>query len=242
MTSPWQRTWSPAHEETFPLVHCWQQPLWRTYVCERVTKPWKLKPDVLIISASTEMSDELLSDLHPLQQLLQETISEPLLDGGDVGLHVFEAPENEVTRSYDHCGFFTFNNWMISDSICCRNVISLQITNLTPGNHQPSSFKNEGSTSGVPSVPCHSVSIQLQELEQLVRLLSISGLFFCRECVVGHQQRVCPTSCTNTGRPPELTDTAIKTNQKNNPAVGHRRAFPPLACSSSFFFRPQVLW
>lgn len=103
---------------------------------------------------------------------------------------------------------------MISDSICCRNVISLQITNLTPGNHQPSSFKNEGSTSGVPSVPCHSVSIQLQELEQLVRLLSISGLFFCRECVVGHQQRVCPTSCTNTGRPPELTDTAIKTNQK----------------------------
>lgn len=29
-----------------------------------------------------------------------------------------------VTRSYDHCVFFTFNNWMISDSICCRNDIS----------------------------------------------------------------------------------------------------------------------
>lgn len=129
MTSPWQRTWSPAHEETFPLVHCWQQPLWRTYVCERVTKPWKLKPDVPIISASTEMSDELLSDLHPLQQLLQETISEPLLNGGDVGLHVFEAPENEVSVRELHVhmitvAFFTFNNWMISDSICCRNVVS----------------------------------------------------------------------------------------------------------------------
>lgn len=107
MTSPWQRTWSPAHEETFPLVHCWQQPLWRTYVCERVTKPWKLKPDVLIISASTEMSDELLSDLHPLQQLLQETISEPLLDGGDVGLHVFEAPENEVSVRELHVHMIT---------------------------------------------------------------------------------------------------------------------------------------
>lgn len=46
------------------------------------------------------MSDELLSDLHPLQQLLQETISKPLLDGGDVGLHVFEAPENEVSYTF----------------------------------------------------------------------------------------------------------------------------------------------
>lgn len=119
MTSPWQRTWSPAHEETFPLVHCWQQPLWRTYVCERVTKPWKLKPDVLIISASTEMSDELLSDLHPLQQLLQETISKPLLDGGDVGLHVFEAPENEVSYT------FIWSLWFFySDCICCSNVVS----------------------------------------------------------------------------------------------------------------------
>lgn len=66
-----------------------------------------MKPDVLIISASTEMSDELLSDLHPLQQLLQETISKPLLDGGDVGLHVFEAPENEVSVRELHVHMIT---------------------------------------------------------------------------------------------------------------------------------------
>ena len=41
---------------------------------------------------STQMSDELLCDLHPLEQLLQEAIRKPLLYGRDVRLHVLQTP------------------------------------------------------------------------------------------------------------------------------------------------------
>lgn len=36
----------------------------------------------------TQMCNKLLSDLHPLQQLLEEAVSETFLDGGDLLLHV----------------------------------------------------------------------------------------------------------------------------------------------------------
>lgn len=42
---------------------------------------------------STKMSDKLLGNFHPFQQLLQETIRKSLLNGGNVGLHIFQAPE-----------------------------------------------------------------------------------------------------------------------------------------------------
>lgn len=44
----------------------------------------------------TQMCNELLSNLHPLQQLLEEAVSEPFLDGRDLLLHVFQAPAQNV--------------------------------------------------------------------------------------------------------------------------------------------------
>ena len=47
---------------------------------------------------STEVGDELLGDVHPLEELLEETISEALLDGGDVLLHILQAPASSPPR------------------------------------------------------------------------------------------------------------------------------------------------
>lgn len=53
--------------------------------------------DVLIfVLHSTQVSDKLLGDFHPLQELLKETISKSLLNRRDVGLHIFQAPEDSV--------------------------------------------------------------------------------------------------------------------------------------------------
>lgn len=41
---------------------------------------------------NTQMSDELLGDLHPLEKLLQEAVRKPLLYGRDVRLHVLQTP------------------------------------------------------------------------------------------------------------------------------------------------------
>ena len=41
---------------------------------------------------STEVGDELLGDVHPLEELLEESVSKALLDGGDVLLHILRAP------------------------------------------------------------------------------------------------------------------------------------------------------
>ena len=46
----------------------------------------------------TEMGDELLGDVHPLEELLEESISKALLDGGDVLLHVLQAPASPPRR------------------------------------------------------------------------------------------------------------------------------------------------
>lgn len=50
-------------------------------------------------------------------------------------------------------------------------------------------------------LPCDSVSIKLQELQQLICLLSVSCLFFSCQGIVGHEQRMCSTSCTNKSTP-----------------------------------------
>lgn len=42
----------------------------------------------------------------------------------------------------------------------------------------------------VQVAPCDGVTIKLQELEQLMCLLSISSLFLGCQSVVGHQQRM----------------------------------------------------
>lgn len=36
----------------------------------------------------TEMSNELLGDVHPFEKLLEESVGKALLDGGNVLLHV----------------------------------------------------------------------------------------------------------------------------------------------------------
>lgn len=46
----------------------------------------------------TEMSDELLGDIHPFKKLLEEAVSKTLLNGGDVLLHVLQAPEDGERR------------------------------------------------------------------------------------------------------------------------------------------------
>lgn len=43
---------------------------------------------------STEMSNELLSDVHPFKKLLEEAIGKTLLNGGNVLLHVLQTPED----------------------------------------------------------------------------------------------------------------------------------------------------
>lgn len=45
-------------------------------------------------------------------------------------------------------------------------------------------------------VPCDSVSIKLQELEQLMGFFSVSCFLLRCQGVVGHQQRVGSSSCT----------------------------------------------
>lgn len=55
-----------------------------------------LNVTVLVIRSCphcTEMSDELLGNFHPFQEFLQETISKSLLNGRDLRLHIFKAPE-----------------------------------------------------------------------------------------------------------------------------------------------------
>ena len=59
--------------------------------------PEKLTLNALLFTTDicphyTQMSDELLGNLHPLEQLLQEAIGEPLLYGRDVRLHVLQTP------------------------------------------------------------------------------------------------------------------------------------------------------
>ena len=59
----------------------------------------------LSLPHSTKMSDKLLGNFHPFQQLLQETIRKSLLDGGNVRLHIFQAPEvkQSLTHCYENC-------------------------------------------------------------------------------------------------------------------------------------------
>lgn len=45
------------------------------------------------LSHNTKMSNELLCNFHPFQQLLKETVGKPLLNGRYVRFHVFEAPK-----------------------------------------------------------------------------------------------------------------------------------------------------
>lgn len=40
------------------------------------------------------MSNELLGDVHPFKKLLEEAIGKALLNGGNVLLHVLQAPED----------------------------------------------------------------------------------------------------------------------------------------------------
>lgn len=39
------------------------------------------------------MCNELLSDVHPLEKFLEESVGKSLLDGGNVLLHVLQTPE-----------------------------------------------------------------------------------------------------------------------------------------------------
>lgn len=48
-----------------------------------------------VTSFRTEMSDELLCNVHPLEELLKEAIGETLLNGGDVLLHVLQSPKEQ---------------------------------------------------------------------------------------------------------------------------------------------------
>lgn len=99
------------------------------------------------------MSDKLLSDVHPLEKLLEESVGEPLLDGGDVLLHVLQTPEGEGGES----------------TATCRKEDSAQ---------------REAKTAS----PGHGVSVELQELQQVLGLLPVSGLLLSRQGVIWHQQ------------------------------------------------------
>lgn len=136
-----------------------------------------------------------------------------------------------------------------------------------------------------PPSPGDGVSVQLQELEQLLRLLAVPRLLLGRQRVVGHQQRVGAAPCTpksaldpriHTPEPPRFTLQSppnphprapqIHTPEPPNLGLGSQpgsswvwgcpkgsQSVPegptpiwggvsPLASSSSFFLRPQVLW
>lgn len=43
----------------------------------------------------TKVSNELLGNVHPLEELLQEAVGKTLLNGGDVLLHVLQPPEEQ---------------------------------------------------------------------------------------------------------------------------------------------------
>lgn len=109
----------------------------------------------------TKMSDELLGDVHPFKQLLEETIGETLLNRGNVLLHVLQAPEGgDRRREWTH---------------------------------------RQGEGWGTPAVrtsspPSHSVSIELEELEQVLGLLPVSGLLLRSQGVIRHEQRVGATA------------------------------------------------
>lgn len=49
----------------------------------------------------TQVSDELLGNVHPLEELLQEAVGKTLLNGGDVLLHVLQPPEERRRTAFD---------------------------------------------------------------------------------------------------------------------------------------------
>lgn len=64
-----------------------------------IKKLWAMFIKILW-SHSTKMSDELLGDVHPLQEFLEETVGKTLLDGGNILLHVLQTPED---GEYKYC-------------------------------------------------------------------------------------------------------------------------------------------
>lgn len=44
------------------------------------------------------------------------------------------------------------------------------------------------------SLPRHSISIKLEELEQVLGFLPVSGLLLSRQCVIRHEQRMSTTT------------------------------------------------
>lgn len=47
----------------------------------------------------TEVSDELLGNVHPFEKLLKEAVSEALLNRGNILLHVLHSPEKGGRRT-----------------------------------------------------------------------------------------------------------------------------------------------
>lgn len=46
-------------------------------------------------SFRTEVSNELLGNVHPLEEFLEEAVGKTLLNGGDVLFHVLQPPEEQ---------------------------------------------------------------------------------------------------------------------------------------------------
>lgn len=86
-------------------------------------------------------------------------------------------------------------NRMVQLHACINQKLCLQIK--WQKNKINSLLKVKHINCSAALLPCDSISIKLQELEQLMSFLSISCLFFCCQSVIGHQQRMCSTSYTN---------------------------------------------
>lgn len=95
------------------------------------------------------------------------------------------------------------------------------------------------------SWPCDAVAIDLQEAEQVLCLLSISGLLLGCQSVVGHQQRMSTTAWNHMQH---FTDQLRLSTRIHLTLHPHKHASldfiskSPLLPSSLFFFLAQMLW
>lgn len=67
----------------------------------------------------TQVGDELLGDVHPAQQLLQEAEGKSFLNGGCIQFHVLKTPASAETVSSDTAGLALFHTPFWSACVHC---------------------------------------------------------------------------------------------------------------------------